>query len=524
MLFTLLSLLSAIPAYSWWWGNTLVTIDGVRYSTDDFKSWWQYWNDENLDLPETPDSYINWLLLAREGERMDLASDPAFQRKTRIFLQVRSLLLLQKEEIFDKVKISDADLKAKYRELYTPIWLFQRLQFKDEDSAKAARQALADGTVSIDELLKRSVTDGGPVSTREDWRRPIGMDPGWVETFRQLSVGQATAPVPFDEFFVIYRLKEMENGDDEDFAKLRDRLREIIAKEQEGALSKDLIARLRLKFEVNVDQERLAALPLFAADDVYSDAPIITTNRQNITEKEFIALLRRDNGFRPGHDMDKAQEDELKERVLNGIIGQNLTNWESLDRHYEEHDPFKREYQFNVNHRLTRGVEERLLVPETKVTEAEVESYYQANLDRYSQPELVRFAIVEDVAGNVDQIWSDVLVGKSFAKAVLDHTGNKENPQDYPYSHLTPSVQKVVDGLAKGEVSKPFVSQEQRFILRLVDRVPAKPVPFEKVAEGIRSKLEQNRNAYLDQLKSRSQIEVNASAWQTVQKELGEAQ
>jgi hypothetical protein len=49
-----------------------------------------------------------------------------------------------------------------------------------------------------------------------------------------------------------------------------------------------------------------------------------------------------------------------------------------------------------------------------------------------------------------------------------------------------------------------------------------------RVADSIRVKLEQEklvqkRNEYLDQLKSRSQIKVNQSAWKTVQKELGEA-
>ena len=174
-----------------------------------------------LPLPATPDPYVDWLLLAREGERMDLASDPAFQRKTQVFLQVRSLLLLQKEEIIDKVRISDAELKAKYRELYTPIWLLQRIEFKDEEAAKKARQELADGTVTIDDLLKRSPAEGGPISTREDWRRPVGIDPEWANAFKPLSVGQTTAPVPFDEFFVIYRVKEKEEGGDEDFAKLQ---------------------------------------------------------------------------------------------------------------------------------------------------------------------------------------------------------------------------------------------------------------------------------------------------------------
>jgi hypothetical protein len=328
---------------------------------------------------------------------------------------------------------------------------------------------------------------------------------------------------------VFYRLKEKQDGDDEDFAILRDRLKDKLWKEKEEVLSKDLLARLRVKFAVNVDQERLAALPLSAPDDAYTDAPIITTNRQNISEKDFIAILRKDNTFRMGHGMEEEKNiAALKERILNGILNQNLTNWEALDRHYEAREPFKQEYQFNINHRLTRAIEERLVASEAKVTQEEVESYYQANLSRYSQPELVRFAIVEDVDGVVDRIWGDILTGKSFDKAVLEHTEKKANPQDFPYGHLDPEVQKVVEGLAKGETSRPFVSRGKRFILQLVDRVEAVPLPLAKVSDSIRAKLErdklrQKRAEYLDQLKSRSQIKVDKSAWKTVQKELGEA-
>jgi hypothetical protein len=522
-----MSFLLVAPAFSWWWDKTLVTIDGTSYTTDDFKAWWKNWNDENLELPKTADPYVDWLLLAREGERMDLASDPAFQRRTNVFLQVRSLLLLQKEEINDRIKISDADLKPKYRELFTPIWLLQRLQFKDEETAKTACQKLADGTLTIDELLKLTPEEGGPISTREDWRRPSGIDPEWADKFKQLSVGGTTSPVPFDEYFVVYRLKEKEDASDEDFAKLRDRLRDMVWKEKEAVVSKDLLARLRSKFEVKVDQERLSALPLSAADDAYSDSDHHHESPECL-EKDFIAILRRDNAFRMEHDMTKEKEDEHKNRIVDGILAQNMTNWESLDRHYEEREPFKQEYQFNINHRLTREVEERLLVSETKVTEAEIESYYQANLSRYSQPEIVKFSIIEDNDGVVDRIWGDILTGKSFAKAVLEHTDKKDNPQDFPYGHLDPAVQKVVDGLAKGETSQPFVSKDSRFILHLVDRTPAQPIPLARVADSIRAKLEQDklvqkRKEYLDQLKSRSQIKVNQSAWKTVQKELGEA-
>lgn len=530
ILLVTISFLLVTPAFSWWGDDTLVTIDETRYSTDDFKSWWKHWNDEKLDLPKTPDPYIDWLLLAREGKSMDLASAPAFQRKSEVFLQVRSLILLQKEEINDKIKISDAEIREKYRELYTPRWLLQRLEFKDEAAAKGACAELAAGTLTIDDLLKRPAAQSGPVATREDLRRPAEVDSAWADIFRKLAVGQCTAPVPYDELSVVYRLKEKKGSDDEDFAQYREIAKDKLWKEKEEILTKELIASLRVKYAVKVDEERLAALVLTAPDEAYSDAPIVTTNRQNVTEKVFIDILRRDNAFRTRHKQDKASDDELKARVLNGILNQNLTNWAAIDKHYEEKEPFKSLYQFNVDHRLTREVEGRLLESDEvkKVTKDEIKSYYQANLSRYSQPEIVKIIIIEDVDGLVDRIWGEILTGKSFDQAVLKYTKKTPNIKDYPYNHLDPEVQKVVAGLAKGETSKPFVSEDQRFILRLIDRRKAQAVPLAEVSESIRGQLEKikkqkKRKEYLELLKSRSKIEVNDSAWKALQKELGGA-
>lgn len=528
ILLTSMMFTQVTPALSWWWDDPLITMDGVRYTNDDFKTWWKYWNDQSLELPKTVDPYLDWLLLVREGQRMELDQVPAFQHKTRVFLQVRSLLMLKKEEINDRIQVSEDELRARYRELYTPIWLMQRLEFKDEAAADTFREELANGSLAYDELVKRTPEEGGPLSTREDWRRPSSIDPAWADLFRPLAAGETTAPQPFDDHFIVYRVKERSEGDDQDFAKLRDRLKDSVWKEQEESLTEAMLEKLMIKYDVKVNRERLALLPVIAPDEVYTDEPIITTNRQNVSEKDFIVLLRRGVGSRLSHNPGVEEMNEIKESVLKGILNQNLTNWESLDRNYQDREPLKPEYDFNVNHRLTLALADKLFMPEAEIGQEEIESFYKANIARYSQPELVKFNIVEDVDGSVDRIWSDVIVGKEFSAAVKAETQKSVGPTDMPVSHLDEAVQKVIEGLSKGETSEPFVSNGVRYIVHLIDHSPAKPLPLARVADSIRAKLErdrleQKRKSYLDQLKSRSEIKVSNSAWEKVKKELGEA-
>ena len=114
ILLAALALLPAAPAAAWLFGSddTLVTIDGTRYSAEDFKRWWQFWKEAEQPLPKTPDPYIDFLLLAREGERMELYAKPDFQRQTRVFLTSRTLLMLKNDAVDSQIKLSDADIKA----------------------------------------------------------------------------------------------------------------------------------------------------------------------------------------------------------------------------------------------------------------------------------------------------------------------------------------------------------------------------------------------------------------------------
>jgi hypothetical protein len=525
-------LFPAVPAQAWLFGSddTLVTIDGTRYSKDDFKRWWQFWNDEKRPLPPTPDPYVDFLLLSREARQMELDADPGFKRQVEVFVKSRALLMLKHEEVDSKIAVSDAEIRAAYERDYQPRWLVQRLEFRDDAMAATAWQELAAGTVTVDELVARSADLGGTVLTRENWLRPKRVDQGWEAIFTKLEVGAVADPAEHQHGNSLYLLKERKGGDDEDFAALREDIRRALWKKQESALTLALLNGFKEQYQVKVDEERIAAIDLNADEKTLSEDVVIATNRQNVTEKDFLVIARRHMDSRPlsAHALEEAEAtSKLKNEIVAGIIAQNVTDWGALARHYEEKEPFKWEYDFHVRHRLVLALEQRLFLPGAKVTPEEIKRHYEENLARYTQPATVRITIVDDTQGAVEQLWADVLNGTQFDKALKNRVEQPILPQEIPANHLDPEVKVMVDKLTVGETSPIFTAQGSRVLVHLHARTPAVPLPLERVTENIRTRLtrekvDAQRREHLDKLKSRSRIEVRNRQWRAIQKELGE--
>lgn len=534
MLLACLTFLPASPAPAGFFGGlfgdgTLVSIDGTRYSADDFRRWWQFWQEPGQPLPATPDHYIDWLLLSQEAERMELSEAPGFKRQTEVFLKSRGLLMLKNEAVDSRIEISDADIWARYEEQFLPRLLVQSLEFKDEAAALAAWKELQEGG-KVESLLARSPEQGGPVSAGESWARLGGIDPGWRAIFQKTAVGTVVDPSEHKQGPVLYFLKEQKGGDEEDLQKFKDDIRKALWKEKQNALTLELLAQLREKYQVKIDEERLAALDLNAADETFTDAAVITSTRQNVSEKDFITVIRRLTATRPGaaHALADAEKARiLKEETAGNIIAQSVTDWEALDRHYEEKEPFKWEYEFNVRHRLGVALDQRLFEPQCEVKDEEIRQRYEQNIDKYTQPAMVKLYIVDETQGPIDRIWADVAGRMEFEKALKQHDLNI-TIQEAPANHLVPEVGAVVEKLAVGETSRIFTAQGVRVMVHLVGRTPATPLPLERVKKSIHQqlkdeKLSQVRNEFLQTLKSRTKIDVRQRQWKTIQKELGGA-
>jgi len=174
------------------------------------------------------------------------------------------------------------------------------------------------------------------------------------------------------------------------------------------------------------------------------------------------------------------------------------------------------------------SLEQRLFAPAGKVDDDEIKQYYTANIDRYTQPSLAKLYIVDETQRPIDQIWADVAVGKRFETVLKESSGQPIDVQDVPVNHLDPAVKVVVDKMRVGETSPIFMAQGIRVMVHLVERTPEAPLPLAKVKQKIltqirKEKLIAARKTYLENLRSRSTIEVRPRQWKALQKELGGA-
>ena len=125
----------------------------MEFTSTDFKNWWENWREKDQPFPHTIAPYIDWLLFVKEAERMMLFDDPAYHRDINTYLKVLSLVRFKNEEVDSKINITDEMIKARYNELYIPVWSYHIIIIKDKDTAELLYSDLVAERISVEELV-----------------------------------------------------------------------------------------------------------------------------------------------------------------------------------------------------------------------------------------------------------------------------------------------------------------------------------------------------------------------------------
>jgi parvulin-like peptidyl-prolyl isomerase len=519
---------NSLPA-AWLWGEKpLCTFDGeAAYTSQDFKQWWKYFKDDGSSFPERPEPFIDWQLLVREAERMELYQDPAFQRKVDVFLKVRSLLMLKNEEIDAKLELTPDQIRAHYDKEYCPQSQVEILYFHDLQIAEQAAAALRSGLHDMWYFKERSNIHGGEVYYQEKQLRPQKGNSEWLETVAAMRVGDVSQPLLWKDGYVVFRLLSRIWFDEADFEVHKDNVKRELRKIHEAKATARLVSDLKEKYNVQIDQELLAALDLYDMNGDKSDAKLITSSKSDITVQQFLEQVRKQKEFINGFGSEKEKQEKLKQRVLNNIMAQTLTTWAALDRHYEEKPPLKEVYEFYTQHRLIKELEKRLFEPEAVVSYDEVAAYYRQHEEEFTQPAQVRFARMEYNGEMIDRVWAEIVTGIDFNKVAEKYTGKPATEAAQYSDQLVPVFKEVIDKLSPGEAAPPFLYNGQWLLIKLIDLRKSRVEPLAVAAQKISAKLQQEkfdraRLAFLDLLKTKVAITVNDSVWQALYAEMAE--
>jgi parvulin-like peptidyl-prolyl isomerase len=524
----LFSLLTALPLQgSWlpWSSPTLVSIAGEDYNNEDFKNWWEHWQEEDMELPKTVVPFVDWFLLFKEAERMKLYESPEYRKKVLTFLKARTLMQLKGEEIDSKINIDDDALWKQYLETHAPQYHLNIFFFKDQETAQAFVEKFRQAPVSNEDFSTSHGRGDGYFSQRTEWYRPLAINPGWLPVLGELEKENISSPIPWKGDFVVLRLQDKVEGSRRDYERVKKQLRETVWKKEENRLTVDLLTRLRQQYHVKIDTERLKQLDPEAPDDMLSDEAIIFTDNGNISEKIIVAKIRQILRFRRQNGFQVETTFQFKNQIVNGIIDQTLTSWEGLARNYQQKPPFEAVYEFYCQNRMIKILEGRLFGPQSKVADEAILEYYQQNLTLFTQPEIIRMAIVEGSEKALNALWLEVALGGDFQILAQQRTGETVPIRDIPANHLNPKVKEVVNKLTKNEVSQVFTVDGHVSLVQLIERKAAQTMALSEVKETIRkslhtAKLDKLRQDYLDKLREEYAVVTNDAVWQNLKKEL----
>lgn len=515
--------------HAWPWGTEkLVTINGSNFTTDDFKNWWINWKEKDTHFPESPEPFVDWHLLVQEAEKMELYNEPEYRHKIDVFLKARTLLLYKGDKVSSRIKISDKELKDRYDEKFLPRLQLQILYFNDEAVAKKSFTQIKEGNLDFAKFAAEArVIDKNSVYYEEKWSRSNQLQQEWRPVVDGLALGTMSEPFQWSKGYVIIRLKEQKGYDAEDFELLKPMITNEIRDIKDQELTVELVEQLKKKYQVKINQPVFDALNLDSANEELLDQILISMDNENYTVRVFLDLVNKELQFRKQYGFDVEEATKRKKRLLDGVLAQTLTTRGALDEHYERKEPLKPLYLFYTQHRLIKELEKRLFRPQVQVSEQDIEKYYQENLDRFSQPEMVSIAVVEDEENLINKMHEEMKRGVDLLEVASRYYSGEVPVQNMQFKYLDPIVQKVIDNLVIGEASSPFVVKGHHTIIKLIKRTPATPMPFDHVHDKVaglvdKEKFSKVRNEYLAALKEKSVIEINNRTWEKIKKELGD--
>jgi parvulin-like peptidyl-prolyl isomerase len=513
-------------AAAWFFGEKpLATIDGEVYTSQDFKGWWKYWREDGSLFPESPEPFIDWQLLVKEAERMELDRQPSYKRKVEVFLKVRTLLLLKNEEIDSKISITDDQLKQYYEKEYSPQSHIQVLYFNDPQIAMQAAEDLRSGEKNMRYYKDHSSIHGSQVYYQEKKLRPKEIPLEWQGILAALEAGQVSQALAWKDGYVIFILQSRIWFDQEDFDSLKSSMEGELKKIREAELSSNLMENLKSKYQVQVDEQALADVDLYDPAIFSSEKPLVMSTRGTITVGQLVKKARSELQFFKDYGGDPQKIEQLKKRTLSYLLSQELITWASLDRHYEREEPLKESYQFYVRHRLVKELERLVFSQEIAVTGDEIAAFYNMNIEEFSQPERVDIAVMYYQGELIDRLWAEIVTGGDFFAVAEKYDGVRSEITQQMSDQLSDEMRKKIQQLAKGEVAEPFYERNRWVIVKLVDRQAASVEPMEvaslKISDTLKNeKFAQRKKDFLEQLKAKVSITVNQDVWQKLQEEL----
>lgn len=272
----------------------------------------------------------------------------------------------------------------------------------------------------------------------------------------------------------------------------------------------------------------LLAVAVLATSVIASDI-LVTVNGKNITKQDAETFVNASAPNMHFSQLDKAQQNMIKERLVEKALFTELAKKEGVDQKPE----FKRNME-KIKEELLVNMWMKMQMDNAIVSDSEAKDFYEKNSKKFMQKASVhaRHILVKTekeakkIINDLKTLKDEALKAKFIELAKSKSTGPSASKGgdlgNFSKGQMVPEFSTAVWGLKVGEITKkPVKTQFGYHVIYLEDKAEAMPIPYEQVKDKIIASLKQKQfgikiTEIAKELKSKAKIvdltkDVNAT-------------
>jgi parvulin-like peptidyl-prolyl isomerase len=476
-----------------------------------------------MDFAPTLDRIIDVRLLVLEAREMGLTEQPEY-REAMDGYRASTLRTTLQEQAAASARPDAAEVDRIYKATVKQ-WKVRSVMFEQEGDANAFRTAVGKGG-SFDALARAEVAE----------KRARGGEPGFVsvkemvpelaQAANALKQGQVSQPVKLEKGWVVLKLEGIRYPED---PKARQQARaQSLAAQQHKAVR--AFHQSLVKKYATVDEKLLAGIDFEAGGEAGFQA--LARDERSLAqirgEKPItVAELTAEVSTKFFHGI----ADPIKEKRVNPgktdaferLLGARLFAREARERKLDQSPAYLRKVEGFDRVLAFNTFLERVLIPEVKVTEAEVQALYEQRKGEFATPQMYRLDGLGFSTAKAAQAALEKLKGGTDLEWVRANTEGRLKPEEQKLqlqgallsvNTLPPSLVKALVGAQPGDY-RIYAADDgaQHHLVRVVDQVAPSLQPYPEVREKLAREVEGDKVAaairdYAARLRKVQQVDV----------------
>ena len=471
----------------------------------------------NVDYLKILNEMIDDKLIVQEAIKIGLDKTPEFTGDYKLYRLNLSLYMLKKEEVIDKVKVTDEEIKNRYMILYESVRL-RHFFTKEREKGEKIVGELKKGADFTNLVEKESEDSDGVKKKGGDvgFKRRDELPKEIADAAFGMKEGEISGLINTAHGFHIIKLEERRVPAETISDKEKKRTERLIFSEKEREKNREYLTKLIETAKITINEDILKSIK---RDEEFDGGKGIaaTVEGEDIKRDEVLARLRSAPLGRDEDEMDR-----LKKLVIDSIINQRLLDREADRRNYEKNEDFRYSLLITKEAVLNRFFKNKIIAAAIKVDDEEIRRYYDDNKKLFKEPEKIRMSTIKiKEKEKAERIIGELKKGADFDITASDisNTSAVSKGEDTGWLYVNMMPPDIKDGLNEmevGEIYGPFNFEKDFIIIKLTGKEEGKLRDFESVRDSIieslsKKKYEQLMSDYLMKLRAVSKIIISKS-------------